>query len=228
MAENMKKGLLITFEGPEGSGKSTQSELIYESLEADGYPSLRTAEPGGTALGERIRNILLERDDIRMDSLAELFLFQADRAQHVEEVIRPALDAGTWVLCSRFFDSTTAYQGYGAGLDLKMLNEINAIASGSLVPDLTIVFDLDPEKGLERVSQRGIYAGAESGPKDRMEDKKLEFHQRVRKGFIELADRNSGRIKVVDASGDENQVLVSIKAVIDGFLSGSHRQEDAE
>ncbi|MFH1665514.1 MAG: dTMP kinase [Candidatus Omnitrophota bacterium] len=187
-------GLFITFEGPEGSGKSTHSRRLCAELAADGYEVLHTAEPGGTPLGRKIRDILLEKDDIRLGREAELLLFEADRAQHVADVIVPALESGKVVVCDRFNTATAAYQGYGLGMDMGLIDTVDAIATGGLCPDLVILLDIDVGKGLARAtSGRGG---------DRMEKRDLRFHEDVRKGYLAMAEKFPDRIKVIKVSGD--------------------------
>ena len=181
----MQKGILITFEGIEGSGKSTHMRLAGEFLLQKGYRLLCTHEPGGSPLGEGIRRLLLQRG-MTLSPLAELFLFCADRAQHLNEVILPALEEEKVILCDRFTDSTTAYQGYGRGIDLGVIEEANMWATGGLRPHLTILLDCDPEVGLSRVGER-----------DRLEDEDLDFHRRVREGYLEIARGEPERVRVV-------------------------------
>lgn len=191
-----RRGKLITLEGGDGSGKSSLAGLLHELLEQSGYRSLLTCEPGGTDLGQSIWRLFDVENGIPVDDtlspLAELFLFAADRAQHVDEVIRPALEQGIIVLCSRFTDSTLAYQGYGRGLNLDHLRAINHIATGGLAPDLTLLLDVPVETGLRR--KRGEQVSDRIGQED------LEFHERVRQGFLELARKEPGRFQVIDAS----------------------------
>lgn len=179
------RGRFITFEGVEGCGKSTQMSLLRAWMEEAGLPVLATREPGGTEVGEGIRDLLLAPRDEGMGAATELLLYEAARAQHVNEVIRPALEAGAHVLCDRFFDSTTAYQAFGRGLDEEMVLELNRMASGGLVPDLTLLFSVSIEEGLDRA--RGESAG------DRLEGESLAFHRRVQAGFEALAKREPGR-----------------------------------
>jgi len=184
------RGRFITLEGPEGSGKSTQARWLVERLKQEGVSVIHTREPGGTPLGEAIRG-LLQHDTAGEAPAprAELLLFEASRAQLVSRVILPALEAGTWVVCDRFADSTTAYQGYGRGLDMKMVLALNAAAVGDAVPDLTLLLDVDVSDGFRRTEQR-------SG-RDRFEREELAFHEAVRRGFLELAARCPRRIRVV-------------------------------
>lgn len=185
----MDKGLFITFEGGDGCGKTTQIRLLDEYLRKKGYQTLLTREPGSKGLGEKLREILLNYDG-EVSSVCESFLFLADRAQHVDCIIKPALEAGVIVLCDRHIDSTVAYQGYGRGIDLDRISRLNEIATSGLKPDLTIVLDVDVETSQMRV-------GAE---KDRMESAGIEFFERVRRGFLEIAKQEPQRVKVVDST----------------------------
>ena len=184
------RGRFITFEGVEGCGKSTQMARLLEWMQKAGLPVLATREPGGTKVGEGIRELLLTPREEGLDATTELLLYEAARAQHVSEVIRPALEAGTHVLCDRFFDSTTAYQAFGRGLDEEMVLEFNRTASGGLVPDLTLLFSVAIEEGLGRA--RGDSAG------DRLEGESLAFHRKVQAGFEALAKREPGRFRTLD------------------------------
>ena len=180
------RGIFITIEGPEGSGKSTHSKLLCDFLRRRGYRVLHTREPGGTKISEAVRKILLNKNNKGMSDICELFLFLAARAQIVDEIIRPALKKGYVVVCDRFHDATVAYQGYGAGLDLKLIEEMGKLATKGLKPDLTVLLDVETKKGLRR-----------AGIKDRIEVKSLEFHKRVRGGYLALAEREPERIKVI-------------------------------
>jgi dTMP kinase len=180
------RGIFITIEGPEGSGKSTHSGLLCGFLRRRGYRVLHTREPGGTKISEAVRKILLHRNNKGMGDICELFLFLAARAQIVEEVIKPALKKGYVVVCDRFHDATVAYQGYGAGLDLRLIEEMGRLATKGIKPDLTVLLDVETKKGLRR-----------AGVKDRIETKSLEFHKRVRGGYLALAEREPERIKVI-------------------------------
>ena len=199
------RGRFITFEGVEGCGKSIQLARLRVWMEEAGVSVLATREPGGTKIGEGIRELLLAPRSARLEAAAELLLFEADRAQHVREVIRPALGAGVHVLCDRFFDSTTAYQAFGRGLDERMVLELNRVASGGLVPDLTLLLSVSLEKGLARV--RGGCAG------DRIEGESLAFHRRVQAGFAELAKREPERFRVV-AEGTIQGVHEAVVAIL--------------
>lgn len=185
----MKNGLFITFEGADGCGKTTQIELLDKYLREKGYETLLTREPGAKGLGVKLREILLNYDG-EVSPQAESFLFLADRAQHIDCIIKPALKNGTIVLCDRHTDSTVAYQGYGRGLDLTRINSLNEIATGGLKPDLTIVFDIDIETSMSRVGSN----------KDRMESAGMEFFNRVRNGYLEIAKQEPNRVKVINSS----------------------------
>jgi dTMP kinase len=185
--------VFVTFEGPEGAGKSSAIRGVAASLESQGKAVVVTREPGSGAVGAAIRALLLDGD--HLDPTCELFLFLADRAQHVAEVIRPALAGGKVVLCDRHADSTVVYQGYGRGLDVEKLRELNAIATGGLVPDLTLLLDLHSEVGLKRIHE-----------KDRLDAESIEFHHRVRQGFLEEAKLQPMRWVVLDASRGADDV----------------------
>lgn len=185
------KGLFLTFEGPEGSGKSTQIELLEAELRTRGRPVTRTREPGGDIVGERVRELLLREGADKMGVQAELLLFAAARAQNVADVIRPALAQGHVVLCDRFTDSTLAYQGHGRGLPIPFITQINEFATGGLVPDRTFLLDLPPQVGLARQSPDA---------QNRLDRESLDFHERVRAGFLVVAAREPGRIHVLDAA----------------------------
>ncbi|MDP8299877.1 MAG: dTMP kinase [Candidatus Tantalella remota] len=189
MAKELTRGIFITLEGPEGSGKSTQSASLCDDLIADGYQVVHTAQPGGTELGSKIRDILLQKDNIHLGEKAELFLFEADRAQHVEEMIRPALKDRKIVICDRFNTATFAYQGYGLGMDMSLIETVDNAATGGLVPDLTLLMDLDVKTGLKRALR--------AGAADRMEKRGNDFHTKVRQGYLELAAKYPERIKVI-------------------------------
>jgi dTMP kinase len=195
----------ITFEGIEGCGKTTQIKMAAEYLKNRGVSLIATEEPGGTDFGRKIREIVLNRKSYDICSEAELLLFLAARAQHVREIIKPALTQQAIVLCDRFSDATLAYQGFGRGLDIEMLAQINAFAAASLKPDKTFLFDLSPEVGLKRAMTR--IAQLDGGPKeDRFEQEQIEFHERVRKGYLNLAKGEPGRFIIIDASGDIQDV----------------------
>lgn len=210
----------ITFEGIEGSGKTTQIETLRRHLESDGQRVLTTREPGGCPIADAIRAILLDSANSALVPRAELLLYAASRAQHVEQVIRPALAAGTIVLCDRFADATVAYQGGGRGLDAGLVAEINTLAAAGLVPDLTLLFDMPVEVGLSRARHRNQHAS----PRDegRFEMEELDFHQRVRAAYLALAERGP-RFRVVDATGPAGVVAARVTAVVDRFLTEGRR-----
>ena len=211
----MSRGLFITFEGPEGCGKSTQSSRLTEDLASDGYDVIHTHEPGGTDLGNKIRELLLQRDDIRLDRTAELLLFEADRAQHIEELIKPAVEAGKIVLCDRFNTATFAYQGYGLGMDMELIESVDKAACGGLAPDLTILLDIDIETGLKR-------AGKTSSA-DRMEKRSKDFHGKVRQGYLSLAKKSGGRIKVVNVTEGLEETYEQVKELVFDFITTNYQ-----
>jgi dTMP kinase len=208
----------ITFEGGDGSGKTTQLKAIESHLRARGKSCLSTREPGGTSLGELIRQVLLEVGKQPITSPTELFLYLADRAQHIHEVIIPALEQGKIVLCDRHTDSTLAYQGYGRGIDLGLLRSLNDIASQGIKPDLTLLFDCPVEIGLSRTAQRQSQT-ASGRNEDRFEREKIEFHERVRAGFLELARAEPNRFRIIDAARSAKEVGQEIKKIIDRELT---------
>jgi dTMP kinase len=206
----MGKGFFITLEGVEGSGKTTQTALVADALRLAGHRVTVTREPGGTRAGEAIRAIFLD-PAVSLHAAAELLLVLADRAQHVREKLKPALAAGEIVLSDRYSDSTVAYQGYGRGLELKLLEELNRLASDGTRPDLTIVLDLDVETGLERTRARVL--GDVRGP-DRFEGEQVEFHRRVREGFLTIARDEPDRVKTIDATAQVADITSRIIAAI--------------
>lgn len=210
----MARGKFITFEGGEGCGKSTQVKRLKEALEGDGVEVLLTREPGGTWLSEEIRRLIKDQDEDAPCDRSELLLFLAARAQLVKNVIRPALEAGTWVVSDRFSDSTLAYQGYGRGMSLELIREMNDFACEGLKPDLTLLLDVTPETARARMRAR---EAATQTTSDRIELAGDEFHARLRKGFAELARGEPWRILTIDANGtpDEvwEQVWMSMKRI---------------
>lgn len=205
-----RAGLFITFEGVEGCGKSTQIALLARDLENRGRDVVVTREPGGTPVAEAIRSVLLDPANTGMKSTTELLLYAAARAQHVEEVIRPALSDGKIVLCDRYADSTTAYQGAGRGLSMELLKQLHTIATGGTWPDLTVVIDVPAEVGLARA------AGARQ--RDRIEQEAVSFHESVRAGFLSIAAESPDRVKVVDGTRPVDEVRESIKRLVDLLL----------
>jgi dTMP kinase len=211
----MARGKFITFEGPEGSGKTTQLERLAAWLRSRGREVVTTFEPGGTEIGNRIREILFDLAHGEMTARAELLLMNAARAQHVEQVVGPALDAGRIVLCDRFAESSLAYQGFGRGLGLDAAAPICDFATGGLRPDLVLLLDLDVEEGLKR--NRKLDAGrstARTVKTNRFEAESLEFHRRVRQGFLELAKREPQRFEVLNARLPADELHERIKAVV--------------
>lgn len=190
------KGFFITFEGIEGTGKSTQAKMLYQSLRESGYPTLFTREPGGTRIGNLIRDILVDPENKGMCVMSEVFLFAAARAQHVEQFLRPSLEEGFVVICDRYTDSTVAYQGYGREIPLSVIREINSSATWRVQPNLTFYLDLEPELGLHRVRLR--VEETETIP-DRLEREQLNFFHRVRNGYMRIAQEEPHRFRVLDA-----------------------------
>lgn len=207
----MKRGKFITFEGGEGCGKSTQVKRLVAALKEKGIDVLVTREPGGTRLSEIIRSLLKDETQDPPVDRAELLLFLAARVQLVKNVIRPALESGTWVVSDRFSDSTIAYQGYGRGLPLDFVRSANDFACDGLVPDLTLLLDLDPEAATARMRKR---EAATHTSADRIESAGADFHSRLRKGFLELAAANAPRIVKIDASGTPDEVWERIRLAI--------------
>lgn len=203
----MARGTFITFEGGEGCGKSTQVRRLKEALEREGHEVVLTREPGGTWLAEEIRRLIKDQESDAPCDRSELLLFLAARAQLVKNVIRPALDAGKWVVSDRFSDSTLAYQGYGRGLPLGILKEMNAFACENLKPDLTILLDVSPETSQARLHAR---EAATHTVADRIEQAGDEFHARLRAGFAELAKAEPERIVTIDANGGPNEVWENV------------------
>ncbi|MGE5283904.1 MAG: dTMP kinase [Actinomycetota bacterium] len=201
----------VTFEGVEGSGKTTQIRRLSAHLAAKGVLHLVTREPGGTPLSDEIRALVLVPREETVFPESELLLYEAARAQHVRGLILPALQSGRAVLCDRFCDATTAYQADARGLDVEEVERLNRFAAGRLVPDLTLLFDLAPEEGFARVKGRG-------GAKDRLERESLDFHRSVREGYLRLAGRDPGRIVRVDAAAPQEEVFRSVlRAVAQRF-----------
>lgn len=204
------KGYFITLEGVEGSGKSTQVRLIKEYLESLGYKVVTTFEPGDTEVGKEIRKILLSPDNTELVSKAELLLYVAERAQHVFELLKPSLEEGKIIISDRYTDATLAYQGYARGLDQNLIEELNTIATEGLEPDLTLLLDIDPQISLRRAKQ----VTAENSSKgDRIEAEKISFHQKVRKGYLDLAKREE-RIELIDANQSIDNIFNSIKIIL--------------
>lgn len=198
---NGPRGAFITLEGGEGAGKSTQAAMLRDRLSALGRSVLSTREPGGSEGAEAIRRLLVEGDPERWDGVTEALLMIAARRDHVERTIRPALDAGTWVICDRFIDSTMAYQGLAEGIGADRVDRMHALALGDIRPDVTLVFDLDPKIGIARTKER---SGAVA--EDRFERKGAAFHERLRQAYRTIAAENPDRCRLVDASGSRESV----------------------
>jgi dTMP kinase len=202
--------MFISLEGVEGCGKSVQAGLLAEHIEKLGHSVIRTYEPGGTPIAEQIREILLEPRNSDMTHITELLLYLASRAQHVAQLILPALNEGKVVVCERFSDSTFAYQGYARGLDLNHLEQVNEIATGGLKPDLTLILDLDAANGLSRKHH---------DERDRLENESVSFHKKVREAYLAIARQSPERLKVIDASGSIEDIHLSIRECVDQRLA---------
>lgn len=203
-----KKGYFITFEGADGCGKTTQSKLVQKYLEDRGYNTVWTREPGSIGLGQKIRELLLHYDG-DVAPRCEAFLFLADRSQNIENLVKPAIQQGKIVICDRHTDSTIAYQGYGRGENIEQLEYLNNLATGGMKPDLTFVFDVSTDVAMTRV-------GSE---KDRMESAGIEFHKKVRNGYLEIAKQETDRVKVINANNSIEQVFEDTKRILDEFLN---------
>ena len=205
-------GFFITFEGIEGSGKTTQIKLLACFLESFGYSVVCTREPGGCPVSDKIRTILLDADNQAITPMTELLLYAAARAQHVSEVIIPAIQSGAVVLCDRFTDATVAYQSFGRGLDRSQIDTLAGLACGSLTPDLTLLIDCEPETGIGRARRR---IDASSGPREeRFELEAMEFHQRVRDGYLSLAAKEPGRFSLIDGSASVEDIASAIADLV--------------
>jgi dTMP kinase len=212
MTTRTYKGSFITFEGIDACGKSTQIGLLYEFLRRNDFDVIHLRDPGTTTISESIRHILLNIENSVMSAWTELLLYEAARAQLVEETIRPALQRGAIVLCDRFYDSTTAYQGYGRGLDLNMVQRANVIGSLGLVPDLTFFLDIDPRRAVERKKKFGAAA-------DRLEAEGLAFQNKVRRGFREVQKSEPQRVKLIDGYRSIETIRLEIESVIANLLA---------
>lgn len=210
----MKKGLFITFEGVEGAGKTTQIELLKNELDRRGIEYIVTREPGGTAIGEKIRGVLLDPENSEMNYMTELLLYYASRAQHLYEKINRAKESGKVVICDRYSDSTMAYQGYGRGIDKQLIETLNSVVEKGNRPDLTFIIDADPEVTLVRAKRKSGNVG------DRLEQESLEFHKRVREGFIVAAEREPERVAVIDGRKTIEEINSDIIARLFEKLGG--------
>ncbi|MDD2521723.1 MAG: dTMP kinase [Anaerolineaceae bacterium] len=211
--------MFITFEGPEGSGKSTQLPQLAQFLEEAGFTVVKTREPGGTKIGDQIREILMRMENTELHPRTEILLFLAARAQLVEELIKPSLQSGTIILCDRYGDSTMAYQGYGHGLDLKILRSMLKFATGGLKPDLTFLLDVDVMTGLKRKKIKEEW--------NRLDAFELSFHERVRKGYHRLAQEEPERWRIIDATQDPEQVQEEIRIIVlEALKQNMKKQQD--
>lgn len=208
----MEQEMFITFEGPEGAGKTTILNKLSDILKQKGYKVLQTREPGGISISEQIREVLLNKDNVSMDERTEALLYAAARRQHLVEKVLPALEEGYMVLCDRFIDSSLAYQGYARGLGVDEVYQINRFAIGETMPNLTLYFDIDPKEGLARIQSN------EEREVNRLDLEKLSFHEKVREGYLKLVDRFPERIKVVDASAGVDEVLDNALEVIQAYI----------
>lgn len=211
------RGLFISFEGIEGSGKTTQISMLSDHLLARGRFVRLTREPGGTLIGDRVRKILLDPANAALDPRAELLLYAAGRAQHLAELIRPALGEGMIVLCDRFSDATIAYQGFGRGLDKDLIGNLDRLVTGGMRPDLTVLLDIDASTGLARARGRNSRHGLQE--EARFENERLPFHERVRRGYLELAKQEPGRFRVVDASPPPEEIQREVRRIVDQLLT---------
>jgi len=213
--------LFITFEGIEGCGKTTQVERLVKRLRGHGIQFVRTFEPGGTKIGKTIRKILLDSRNRELSPLTELILYAADRAQHVDEIIKPALDQGKWVICDRFFDATVAYQGSARGQDMELIKILNNRVTHGILPDITFLLDCPAEMGLDRAMKRNENFSVDD--QDRFEREKMDFHRAVRRGYLELAHNDKKRFVVIDAALAEDDVEQHIYNVLRPFLETKER-----
>ena len=205
------KGIFITFEGGEGSGKTTIIKRLTEELTQKGYSVVCTREPGGSKIAEGIRNIILDKENTEMDYMTEALLYAASRAQHLSEKVKPALKEGKVVLCDRYLDSSLAYQGYARGLGIDRVYDINLYATEGLLPNLTLFVDIAPSVGLARIKQN-------HREEDRLDKEKIDFHERVHSGYLEVARRFPERIKVVDGEQSVEEVNADVQKIIIDYL----------
>ncbi len=221
----MKTGLFITFEGLEGCGKTTQAKMLFDFLIKKRIPSIYTKEPGGTKIGDKIRKILLDQKNDGMDYKTEMLLFLASRAENVRLIILPALEEGKVVISDRFYDSTTAYQGYGRGIDLKIIKHLNNLVVGKAIPDLTFILDIDPYEGLKRSASFGN--SREMRFEEEFINKKIIggklFLERVRHGYYQLSHEEKGRIKIVDANRSKEDIFEEIVKIVNKKLAISRK-----
>lgn len=213
----MKKGLFIVFEGGEGSGKSTMIDKVYEWLRECDYDCIKTREPGGISIAEQIREVILNKENTKMDGKTEALLYAAARRQHLVEKVIPALENGQVVLCDRFVDSSLAYQGYARGLGIEEVYEINKFAIGDCMPNISILFDISPEVGMERIkknSEREV---------NRLDLEKLDFHNKVRKGYDIIYKKNRNRIVKINADVSIDKVFDNVKNIISDLIKNTDK-----
>jgi len=211
--------LFITFEGVEGSGKTTQIQRLRRYLIKRGTPCKVTREPGGSPIGDKVRKILLNPNHRTMTPLSELFLYEASRIQHVKEVIEPFLKKGVVILCDRFSDATVAYQGYGRGIDLRVVESLNRLTSQGIKPDITFLLDCPSHLGLKRALQRNRTLNKER--EGRFEKEKIQFHHRVRRGYLSIAKKEPDRVRVIDTREGEEKVFHKIRQIVDKLIKSS-------
>ena len=209
--------MFISFEGIEGSGKTTQIQGVHDYLCQKGHDVVLTREPGGSTIGQQIRAILLNSKNKDLNPLAELLLYMADRAQHLDEIVKPGLSSGKIILCDRYYDATIAYQGYARGLDIDLISQLHGLSFADYKPHLTLLLDLPPETGLGRAWQQ-IENGQRTDTETRFEEETLDFHRRVREGYLALARLEPRRFKIIDASGPPDRVAHEIIAVLDSTI----------
>lgn len=209
--------MFITLEGVEGSGKTTQAKYMAHFLQSRGYDCVMTREPGGTRVGKKIRAILLDPDSKDMDPLTELLLYNADRAQHIKELVHPFLSAGKIVICDRYYDATLVYQGFARGLEIELINGLHQLIFEGLKPNITILLDLPTQLGLSRAWKQ-IENGTRAGVEARFEKETLSFHESVRSGYLELARMEPERFRIIDASKDEHEVKEAIINVLSATI----------
>ena len=212
--------LFITFEGVEGSGKTSQIQRLKKYLTQKGIPCKVTREPGGSPIGEKVRKILLDPEHREMVPATELLLYEAARAQHVREVLKPLLKKGGIILCDRFCDATLAYQGYGRRIDLKWIARLNRLASQGVKPDVTFLLDCPSVVGLNRAIQRNRTLRQER--EERFEKEEIQFHHRVRKGYLAIARKEPHRVKVIDTREGEEKVFEKIRKIVDNLIKRKH------
>jgi dTMP kinase len=212
--------MFITLEGIEGSGKTTQVGRLVEFLENKGIGCVTTRQPGGTLIGKNIRSILLDPANNALAPLTELLLYMADRAQHLHELIRPALKSGKTVVCDRYFDATIVYQGFARGLSVELIGQLHQILFDDLKPDITLLLDLPPQVGLKRAWQQ-LNNGQRSGDESRFEAEALAFHEKVRAGYLELARIEPDRFRIVDASQSPDEVFTAVREIVSSALKNN-------